>query len=134
MLRPLKYGVTTILTLSSPKYQYDTTITQIWWYHHFDFLISPHIEQYWKNIYTLLSYPHFGPKNTRSNFFLFLIISNSLCLFYNLLLCYKRTFCCYNLQFSCIQSHPKCFSCITSPWKGSLGPLHVFLHFIPIFA
>ena len=28
----------------------------------------------------------------------------------------------------------KLFSCITSLQKGSLGPLHVFLHFIPIFA
>lgn len=29
MLRPLQYGVTTILTLSSPNYQYDTTTTQV---------------------------------------------------------------------------------------------------------
>ena len=51
VLRPLKYGVTTILTLFSPKYQYDTMTTQIWWYHHFDFLISPQLEKNWNNIY-----------------------------------------------------------------------------------
>jgi hypothetical protein len=54
VLRPLKYGVTTILTLSSRNYQYGTTTTQIWWYNHFNFLISPQIEEYWKNIYILL--------------------------------------------------------------------------------
>ena len=50
MLRPLIYGVTTILTLISLKYQYGTTTTQIWWYHHFHLLISPQLK-YWKNIY-----------------------------------------------------------------------------------
>jgi len=30
VLRSLIYGVTTILTLISPKYHYDTTTTQIW--------------------------------------------------------------------------------------------------------
>ena len=54
VLRPLKYDVTTILTLSSLNYQYGTTTTQIRWYYHFDFLISPQIEKYWKNIYIQL--------------------------------------------------------------------------------
>jgi len=49
------------------------------------------------DITSLLSYPHFGPKNTRLNFFLFLIVSNSLCLFYSCLLCVNRTFCCFRL-------------------------------------
>jgi len=31
VLRPLKYGVTTIQTLISSKHQYDITTTQIWW-------------------------------------------------------------------------------------------------------
>jgi len=34
-----------------------------------------------------------------------------------------------------LHSNPsKVFSCITSHLKGSLRPLHIFLHFIPIFA
>ena len=59
----------------------------------------------------------------------FLILSNSLCF----LLRFKRTFCCYNLQFLLHLKPFKVFSCITSLQKGSLGPLLVFLHFIPIF-
>jgi len=48
-------------------------------------------------------------KNTRSNFFLFPIISNSRCLFYN-------------------------FYCATNAHFTVLSPiLHIFLHFIPIF-
>jgi len=46
VLKPLKYGVIILLTLSSPKYQYGTTTTQRWSYHHFDFLVSPQVEKY----------------------------------------------------------------------------------------
>ena len=46
-----------------------------------------------------MSYPHFGPKkNTCSNSFLFLIISNSLCLFYNF-------YCATNAHFTVIISN-----------------------------
>jgi len=57
------------------------------------------------------------------------MLSNSPCF----LLCFKHTFCCYNLQFFLHLKPFKVFSCITSLQKGSLGPLLVFLHFIPIF-
>ena len=61
-----------------------------------------------------LSYPHFGPKNTRSNFFLFLVISNSLCLFYNF-------YCATNAHFTVIISSLITFKAIQS----------VFLHYKP---
>jgi len=71
-------------------------------------------------------YPHFGPKKYSFNFLCyFLIFSNTLCF----LLCSKRILCYYYLQFSRIWS----VFCITSHLKGSLRPLHIFLHFVPIF-
>jgi len=45
VLRPLKYGVTIILTLSSPKYQYGTTTTVIPLYRLFNFSSSRKILQ-----------------------------------------------------------------------------------------
>jgi len=48
-----------------------------------------------------LSYPHFGPKNTPSNFFLSLFTSDTFqihyVLLYNFLLCFKRIFYCFYL-------------------------------------
>jgi len=59
-----------------------------------------------------LSYPHFGPKNTCSNFFLFPIISSSRCLFYNF-------YCATNAHFAVRVSNFLAFKAVQS----------VFLHY-----
>ena len=81
----------------------------------------------------MLSYRHFRPKNTRSNFFLFLIISNSLCLFYNF-------YCATNAHFTVIISNLLAFKVIQSVFlhyesskRVSKTITYFLLHFIPIF-
>jgi len=75
-----------------------------------------------------VSYPHFGPKNTRSNFFLFLVISNSLCLFYN-------SYCATNAHFTVIITDLLAFKTVQSVFalqvfkKGFLKPLHFLVFY-----
>jgi len=77
----------------------------------------------------LLSYPHFGPKNTHSNFsaifWYFQIHRVFTVLQTHILLLLPPIF---------LHSKPfKVFSYITGHLKGSLRPLHISLHFIPSF-
>ena len=75
-----------------------------------------------------LSYPHFGPKNTLSNSYYFLILSNSLCF----LLCFN----CIHYRFSllnfCIKSYKRVFwsfptkEPIFSPYNLSLSLFNLF--------